>query len=113
MTHPALHDLGTLATWLADNVAELRQLEAAGEAWEDITADTDNAWRHIDTPPHRTIANVGPCPHPKCGGWLRAYIPHQHPAHITCTGPEHHRYDPHQWSTIGRLVTPSRRRTNP
>lgn len=108
MTHPALDDIGTLATWIADNLADLRQHPAANEAHDDITAAITNARRTIDTPPNRTTIPVGPCPEPDCQGTVRAYIPHDTPAHMTCNGEQRHRWEPHQWHRAGQRILRAR-----
>lgn len=112
VTHSALDDLGTLAQWLADHTHELAQLPAAGEAADDITAAIRNAQRGIDTPRNRTIIPVGPCPEPDCTGTVRAYIPHDEPAHMTCTGPDHHRWEAHQWARAGQRILKARQETH-
>lgn len=107
-THPALDNLAALATWLAEHVHELAQLPAASEAHDDITAAVANATRTIDTPRNRAIIPVGPCPEPDCTGHVRAYIPHDQPAHMTCTGPDHHRWEAHQWARAGQRILRAR-----
>lgn len=97
-----------IASWLADQTSELRQLPAAYEAHDDITAAVRNAQRTIDTPPNRTTIPVGPCPEPHCTGTVRAYIPHDTPAHMTCNGEQRHRWEPHQWTRAGQRILRAR-----
>jgi hypothetical protein len=112
VTHPALDDLGTLATWIADHIHHLAQHPAASEAHDDITAAVRNATRLIDTPPNRATIPVGPCPEPNCNGHVRAYIPRDTPAHMTCNGPERHRWEAHQWTRAGQRILKARQETN-
>lgn len=97
--------LAVLAAYLSANVQKLRMRPDAWDAAGEIGAAISAVDRLIDTPIHRTVVAVGPCPEHECGGEVRAYIP-THPdrtSYMTCTRCRR-RWESWQWGRIRRRI---------
>lgn len=98
--------LDVMARFLLLHLPWLRHHEAVNDLADELHHHTTAARHIIDAPTNRTTIPVGPCPETACPGEVRAHIPADpnQTAHMTCTGPQHHRLETWQWARAGQRI---------
>lgn len=107
---PPVTDLAAAVRWLLDHLELIRRHPAGAEAADEISTAVRLVEDVVDSPTHRTVVDVGPCPERDedgypCAGPVRAHIPAtwKQAAYLACRTCNA-RWETHQWNRAGRRI---------